>query len=119
MAKSMNPKGLTHISGPDSARIRPGSGPDRARIPLRGFGRPKNDRVNKPLNATLKGEKEMSKPTFMLDIPAPKVLQIQVASDGKSVWVNTENGCVFRACRIGQLDLQDDREREDSEQPRE
>jgi hypothetical protein len=45
----------------------------------------------------------------MLNISAPEVIRIQIASDGKMVWIDTENGCIFRACRIKQLDLQDDR----------
>jgi len=54
-------------------------------------------------------ERYAVKAGFMLDIPAPEVIRIQIASDGKTVWINTENGCVFRACRIKELNLQDDR----------
>jgi hypothetical protein len=54
-------------------------------------------------------ERYAVKAGYMLDIPAPEVIQIQIASDGKTVWINTENGCIFRACRIKELNLQDDR----------
>jgi len=43
----------------ESGGIGGGLGPDSRVIPLRGFGRPKNDRVNKPLNATLASQRSI------------------------------------------------------------
>jgi len=42
----------------------------------------------------------MEKPLEMLDITAPKVVDITIRSDGKVVWVNVDGICRFRACRI-------------------
>lgn len=39
------------------------------------------------------------------DLTAPTNLEIAISNDSKIVWINTENGCVFRACRIGSLSL--------------
>ncbi len=44
----------------------------------------------------------------MLDITAPDYVEIVIKEDGKVVWINT-GGCVFRACRIGQLVIEDRR----------
>jgi len=54
-------------------------------------------------------ERYAVKAGFMLNISAPEVIRIQIASDGKMVWIDTENGCIFCACRIKELSLQDDR----------
>ena len=64
MAKSMNPKGLTHISGPESGGNRGGLGPDSRVIPLRGF---RLQRIpgthhytrSRPLNATLASQRSI------------------------------------------------------------
>lgn len=47
----------------------------------------------------------------MQDVTAPNVLQISVSADGRTVWVNGPDGCLFRACRIGHLQVVDDRPR--------
>lgn len=45
----------------------------------------------------------------MLDITAPKHVEIQIRDDGKVVWINTEEGCILRFCRIEKLVVIDDR----------
>ena len=44
------------------------------------------------------------------DITNPETVQILIDADGKTVWVNVDGICLFRACRIKDLDVQDDRE---------
>jgi hypothetical protein len=46
----------------------------------------------------------------MLDVTKCEVLEIAVRNDGKVVWVNTEKGCIFRACQISKLILDDRRD---------
>lgn len=47
----------------------------------------------------------------MLDVYAPKLLQIIISHDGKTVWINNEKGMnIFRACRIGKLEIEDSRQ---------
>ena len=48
---------------------------------------------------------------MMLDLREPKTVQIQISSDRKTVWVNTEDGCVFRASRIQELVVDDQSEK--------
>jgi len=45
----------------------------------------------------------------MKDITAPAFVQIQIKKDSKVVWINTENGCQFRACQIKFLEVNDHR----------
>jgi len=45
----------------------------------------------------------------MLDIAAPRTLEILISKDGTKLWVNTEEGCVLRACKITVLYLHDGR----------
>lgn len=45
----------------------------------------------------------------MKDVTAPEALEIRISKDGARVWINTESGCQFRACRIKLLTLQDER----------
>jgi len=45
----------------------------------------------------------------MKDITAPEFLQIVISWDEKTVWINTEKGCQFRACKIGKLEVDDGR----------
>lgn len=42
-------------------------------------------------------------------ISNPEVVEVVIAEDRKTVWVNTEKGCMFRACRIGLLQVDDRR----------
>ena len=43
----------------------------------------------------------------MIDITAPETVEILIRDDKKVVWINVNGECVFRACRIGQLDIND------------
>ena len=45
----------------------------------------------------------------MIDLTAPEIVEITIRSDGKVVWINTEAGCVFRASKIGELIVLDNR----------
>jgi hypothetical protein len=45
----------------------------------------------------------------MQDISQPKVVQIQIRSDAKVVWVNVDGKCVLRCCQIEKLILDDER----------
>jgi hypothetical protein len=46
----------------------------------------------------------------MVDIISPKNVQIQIKKDGKVVWINVDGACRLRCCRIGQLEIIDERE---------
>ena len=43
------------------------------------------------------------------DITAPKIVEVVIRCDSKVVWINTEKGCIFRACRIKKLTVDDRR----------
>jgi hypothetical protein len=45
----------------------------------------------------------------MLDITAPKGVQVQIRADGKVLWVNVDGKCVLRCCQIEVLDVDDAR----------
>lgn len=45
----------------------------------------------------------------MMDITGAKFVQVSIRDDGKVLWINTENGCVCRICRIENLVIVDDR----------
>jgi len=45
----------------------------------------------------------------MADVTAPEFVEIQIRSDEKVVWVNVDGRCLFRACRIGKLIINDER----------
>ncbi len=46
----------------------------------------------------------------MKDISKSEVIEILISEDGKTVWINGEDGiCIFRACRIKSLILNDER----------
>ena len=54
----------------------------------------------------------MSKPTLfdpMMDITAPEYIEIVISEDSKTVWINNKASCLFRACRIKQLVINDRR----------
>jgi len=40
-------------------------------------------------------------------------IQIQISSDGKSIWINSLEGCIFRASNIPNLLLEDLRKKKD------
>lgn len=46
----------------------------------------------------------------MLDVTEPEVIEILINNTGKVVWINGPDGCLFRACRIKKLILNDERE---------
>jgi hypothetical protein len=48
-------------------------------------------------------------PPAAVDITAPDCVEIRIKDDGKVVWINTENGCQFRACQIKHLEVIDER----------
>lgn len=50
------------------------------------------------------------KPEGMLDLTAPECVEIIIKNNGKVVWINTENGCQFRACQIKHFELKDERQ---------
>jgi len=43
------------------------------------------------------------------DITGVKFVQVEISNDGKVLWVNTEDGCVCRICRIEHLEVVDNR----------
>ena len=45
------------------------------------------------------------------DITGCEYLEVVISADGKVVWVNTEVCCVFRACQIKKLYLDDRRKK--------
>jgi len=44
-----------------------------------------------------------------LDVAAPEVVQVVVKDDGKVIWVNVDGVCLFRACRVEKLIIDDQR----------
>jgi len=47
--------------------------------------------------------------TEMIDVTGPEVVEISIRRDGKVVWVNVDGICLFRACQIKILSLEDHR----------
>lgn len=45
----------------------------------------------------------------MTDVTAPEVVEVVVRSDSKVLWVNVDGVCLFRACQIKQLIIEDER----------
>jgi hypothetical protein len=45
----------------------------------------------------------------LVDITAPKHVEVRVSHNGKTVWVNVNGICLLRACRISHLAVHDDR----------
>ncbi len=39
-------------------------------------------------------------------------IEIEIKDDGTVLWINTPNGCVFRACKIQNITLTDNRGKE-------
>jgi len=44
-----------------------------------------------------------------IDITEPESVQVDIKSDGKVIWVNVNGSCMFRACRIKNLEINDGR----------
>ena len=40
-----------------------------------------------------------------------QIVEISIREDGKVIWVNTENGCVLRICKIEKLIIVDGRKK--------
>ena len=55
----------------------------------------------------------------ILDITAPENVEIKISSGGETIWVNVDNFCVLRICRIlyGTLDVNDCRTEDDHPKP--
>lgn len=47
------------------------------------------------------------------DIIAPDRVEVLIRHDGKVVWVNVDGICRFRACRIVNLEVNDERKSND------
>lgn len=47
--------------------------------------------------------------TMMLDITAPRDVQIQIRRDSKVIWIHIDGETVLRVCRIGNLEVDDAR----------
>ena len=45
----------------------------------------------------------------MIDITAPKGVQVQIRADGKVIWVNVDGKCILRCCQIEVLEVDDSR----------
>lgn len=46
----------------------------------------------------------------LTDIEEPEMVQIVIRDDGKTLWVNTEYGCLVRICQIkGKVTVEDKR----------
>jgi hypothetical protein len=41
----------------------------------------------------------------LIDLNDPRFIQIRISHDGKTVWINDEDGCVVRINRIGALQV--------------
>jgi hypothetical protein len=44
-----------------------------------------------------------------VDLIEPEVVQIVIRDDGKVIWVNADGICMFRACRVGTILVEDQR----------
>jgi uncharacterized protein YuzE len=51
---------------------------------------------------------------FVMKDVSIKNIEIKISHDGKVVWVNTESGCMLRACGISHLMLLDERTENES-----
>lgn len=43
----------------------------------------------------------------MIDIVAPKGVQVQVSADGKKLWVNINGVCALRCSQVEVMDVED------------
>jgi len=55
----------------------------------------------------------------MVDVTAPRVVEISIREDGKVIWINVDGICRFRACQIETVILEDRRNEENEESDRE
>lgn len=45
----------------------------------------------------------------MIDISSVDTLELTISADGKKLWINTSDGCKFRAYNIAKLIIKDER----------
>lgn len=45
----------------------------------------------------------------LLDLVEVAAIELHVADDGKKVWFNVNNKCLFRATTVGRIEIIDDR----------
>jgi len=53
----------------------------------------------------------------MVDVRNVRALEVHINADGKRLWVNSEDGCLFRAQNIEKLAVNDDRALEVAKEP--
>lgn len=55
---------------------------------------------------------DISNPGSFKDLVDIEFLQIRISADGKTVWINNEEKCLFRAQNIKQIQIDDGRKKE-------
>lgn len=55
--------------------------------------------------------KDVTIPGSFKDVVNIEFLEIKISSDGKTVWINNEEKCLFRAREIKQIELDDGRKK--------
>lgn len=53
--------------------------------------------------------KDVTIPDSFKDVVNVEYLGIRISADGKTVWINNEEKCLFRAREIKQIDVDDER----------
>lgn len=53
----------------------------------------------------------LTRPGGHLDLKEIDFLEIKISSDGKTVWINNEEKCLFRAQEIKQIQINDGRKK--------
>jgi len=54
---------------------------------------------------------DISNPGSFKDVADVDFLEIKISSDGKTVWINNEEKCLFRAQKIKQVEINDGRKK--------
>lgn len=62
-----------------------------------------------PFEGQVTEESQQAVMDASLDVTAPAVVQVSWSKDGKRLWVNIDGVLAFRACRIGELHVDDKR----------
>ena len=47
---------------------------------------------------------------IFIDVTAPSLVEIEIRSDGKVIWIHVDGFTLLRACRIENLEIKDNRE---------
>jgi len=69
-----------------------------------------DDLVDDPVDSVqLLKEHRMGK--MMNDLSGPKHIEVVISEDGRTIWINDEIQCLFRACRVKNLIVDDRRKR--------